>query len=89
MFQKSTVILDQVILVRVDASIYGARKKLRIEDLQLASGSVIPPNDLASRGSKKLVDPDRLAVFNRLKKEVERVCLQYGTRFMGGYGATC
>lgn len=85
MFQKSTVILDQVILVRVDASIYGARKKLRIEDLQLASGSVIPPNDLASLGSKKLVDPDRLAVFNRLKKEVERVCLQFGTRFMGGY----
>jgi len=85
MCQKSTAILDQVILVRVEASIYGARKKLRIEDLQLATGSILPPNDLASLGSKKLVDPDRLAVFNRLKKEAERVCLQFGTRFMGGY----
>jgi len=82
---KSTEILDQVILVKVDANVYGARKKLRKEDLVLADGSKLPPDDLASLGSKKLVDPDKLAVFNRLKKEAERTCLEHGTRFMGGY----
>ena len=35
---KSTEILDQVILVKVDANVYGARKKLRKEDLVLADG---------------------------------------------------
>jgi hypothetical protein len=85
MCKKSTAILDQVILVKIDAAIYGARKKLRMEDLVLADGSRLPPEDLASLGSKKLLDPDKLAVFNRLKKEAERACLNHGTRFMGGF----
>jgi hypothetical protein len=40
---------------------------------------------LASLGSKKIADPGELAVFNRLKKEAERVCLKVGTRFLGGF----
>jgi hypothetical protein len=32
-----------------------------------------------------LLDPDRLTVFNRLKKEAERICLRVGTRFLGGF----
>jgi len=44
----------------------------------------VPPEDLASLGSKKIADPQELAVFNRLKKEAERICLKVGTRFLGG-----
>ena len=85
MSHAATIILDQVVLVKVEANIYGARKKLKKEDLVLANGSKLPPEDLASLGSKRLLDPDQLTVFNRLKKEADRICLRIGTRFLGGY----
>ena len=85
MCQEAHVILDRVVLVKVEANIYGARKKLKKEDLLLADGSKLPPEDLASLGSKRLLDPEQLSVFNRLKKEAERICLRIGTRFLGGY----
>jgi len=85
MTQAANIILDRVVLVKVEANIYGARKKLKKEDLVLADGSKLPPEDLASLGSKRLLDPDRLTVFNRLKKEAERICLRVGTRFLGGF----
>lgn len=85
MSQEANIILDRVVLVKVEANIYGARKKLKKEDLVLADGSKLPPEDLASLGSKRLLDPDKLTVFNRLKKEAERICLRIGTRFLGGY----
>jgi hypothetical protein len=85
MSRETQVILDRVVLIKVDANIYGARKKLKKEDLMLASGSKLPPEDLASLGSKRLLDPDKLSVFNRLKKEAERMCLRVGTRFLGGF----
>jgi len=79
------MILDRLLVVKLDATIWGGRKKLRKEDLILADGSVLPPEDLASLGSKKIADPGELAVFNRLKKEAERICLKVGTRFLGGF----
>jgi len=85
MSHKTQMILDRVVLVKVEANIYGARKKLKKEDLVLADGSKLPPEDLASLGSKRLLDPDKLTVFNRLKKEAERICLRVGTRFLGGF----
>ncbi len=82
--QETTFMLDRLRVVKIDAHIWGGRKKLRKEDLILADGSVLPPEDLASLGSKKIADPQELAVFNRLKKEAERICLKVGTRFLGG-----
>jgi len=85
MSHETNIILERVVLVKVEANIYGARKKLKKEDLVLADGSKLPPEDLASLGSKRLLDPDQLTVFNRLKKEAERICLRVGTRFLGGF----
>ncbi|MFA5920800.1 MAG: DUF3150 domain-containing protein [Methylococcaceae bacterium] len=85
MTHKANIILERVVLVKVEANIYGARKKLKKEDLALADGSKLPPEDLASLGSKRLLDPEQLTVFNRLKKEAERICLRVGTRFLGGF----
>ena len=85
MTHEANIMLERVVLVKVEATIYGAHKKLKKEDLVLADGSKLPPEDLASLGSKRLLDPDRLTVFNRLKKEAERICLRVGTRFLGGF----
>ena len=83
--QETSFILDRLVVVKIDATLWGGRKKLRKEDLILADGSVLPPEDLASLGSKKIADPRELAVFHRLKKEAERICLKVGTRFLGGF----
>ena len=89
MTHEANIILERVVLVKVEANIYGARKKLKKEDLVLADGSKLPPEDLASLGSKRLLDPEQLTVFNRLKKEAERICLRVGTRFLGGFAIPC
>ena len=54
MTQTAQIILDKVVLVKVEANIYGARKKLKKEDLVLADGSKLPPEDLASLGLQTL-----------------------------------
>ena len=40
---------------------------------------------MASLGTKKTIHPDKLKEFNRIKKEAERICLESGTRFIGGF----
>ncbi|MBN2644288.1 MAG: hypothetical protein JXR59_02300, partial [Desulfuromonadaceae bacterium] len=40
---------------------------------------------LAHLGSKRLIGQDALAPFAALKREAEKVCLSYGTRYLGGY----
>ncbi len=79
------VILDQLQVVKLNIKLWTSSKKLRPEDLQLANGSKLPPEELASLGTKKTVDPTQLKEFTRIKKEAERICLEAGTRFIGGF----
>jgi hypothetical protein len=81
----TSFLLDQLIVVKIDATLWGGRKKLRPEDLGLQGPDQLPPSDLASLGSKRIVDPKALLVFHRLKAEAERLCLRKGSRFLGGY----
>lgn len=83
--QKTDLILDNVDVVKLDATIWSARKKLRAEDLILADGSKLPPDELASLGSMRLVDRERIGIFDTLKKEAERNLLKVGVRFLGGF----
>lgn len=85
MSHHSNFILDQIDVVKLDIHLWTSSKKLRPEDLVLANGSKLPPEDLAYLGTKKTIDPEKLKEFNRIKKEAERICLQYGTRFLGGF----
>lgn len=83
--KNSEVILNQLSIFKLDITLWSARKKLRVEDLQLVDGSKLPPDALASLGSKRIMAPEKLADFERLKKEAERICATKGTRFLGGY----
>jgi hypothetical protein len=85
MSHKAEMILEQVDVVKLDINLWTSSKKLRPEDLVLADGSKLPPEDLAYLGTKKTVDPEKIKEFSRIKKEAERICLQSGTRFLGGF----
>ncbi|MEY4685716.1 MAG: hypothetical protein RLZ25_2175 [Pseudomonadota bacterium] len=82
---ESHLILDQLAIIKIEATLWSGRKQLRPEDLILGNGSRLPPRDLASLGSKRIADPRDIQVFARLKKEGERCCQKVGTRFIGGY----
>ncbi len=85
MSHNAEMILDKIDVVKLDINLWTSSKKLRPEDLVLADGSKLPPEDLAYLGTKKTADPEKLKEFNRIKKEAERICLQSGTRFLGGF----
>ncbi|WAK04386.1 DUF3150 domain-containing protein [Methylobacter sp. YRD-M1] len=85
MSHNAEMILDQIDVVKLDINLWTSSKKLRPEDLVLGDGSILPPEDLAHLGTKKTVDPEKLKEFNRIKKEAERICLESGTRFLGGF----
>ena len=78
-------ILKNIVFVNLSISQWTARKKLKIEDLKRVDGSQIPPDRLASLGSKRVMKPEALAPFAAFKRQAERVVLAAGTRFLGGY----
>lgn len=79
-------VLQQVVCFSLEEiSLWGARKKLRTEDLKLTQSDALPPKDLASLGSKKIFNPKALAKFEALKKRAHVACGRIGIRFMGGY----
>ena len=83
---KATQVLEQVICFSLEEiSLWGARKKLRAEDVPLGAGGELPPKDLASLGSKKIFNPKILAKFGTLKKQAHTACTKVGIKFMGGY----
>lgn len=75
--------LNKLVVVMLDIHLWTARKKLRAEDLKAAGE--LPPETLASLGSKRVCDPKKLAPFAALKKRAHRVCELVGVRFLGGY----
>ena len=53
-------VLDHLVVVNLDIHIWTARKKLVPLDL---GGAELPPEDLASLGSKRICNPDDLRSF--------------------------
>ncbi|MEQ1560623.1 MAG: DUF3150 domain-containing protein [Methyloglobulus sp.] len=85
MSRNTEIILDQIVVIKLDINLWTSSKKLRKEDLVLGTGSKLPPEDLAFLGTKKTINPENLKEFQRIKKEAERICLEKGTRFLGGF----
>lgn len=78
-------ILENIVIITLNVTLWSGRKKLRPEDLKLSDGSELPPDKLASLGSKRVMDPEALAPFGKYKRRAEREVLAVGTRFLGGY----
>ena len=62
--QSDIRILDNLLALNLDISLWSARKKMTPEDL---GGAELPPEDLASLGSKRIADPECLRIFGALK----------------------
>lgn len=78
--------LDSLVCVVLDIHLWSGRRKLTPKDLLKVAPEHLPPQDLASLGSKKICDPGELSEFTRLKRRAERLLLESGYRFLGGYG---
>ena len=50
-------ILDNLLALNLNVSLWSARRKMSQEDL---GGAELPPEDLASLGSKRIADPENL-----------------------------
>lgn len=75
-------VLNRLLALNLDISLWSARKKLTSDDF----GDVeLPPEDLASLGSKRICDPERLRVFNALKARAFNHLDRHGVRFLGGW----
>ena len=80
--QSDIKILDNLLALNLNISLWTARRKLTPEDLGNAD---LPPEDLASLGSKRIADPETLKVFTALKSRAFSFLDKHGIRFMGGW----
>ena len=77
-------VLDQIVCVCCDISIWTGQKKLTPEDLDL-SPEQIPPEGLAALGHKRICDPKAIADFKRIKHQAFTLLSNNGVRFLTGY----
>ena len=75
-------VLDSLLALHLEVNIWTARKKLSPEDFD---GATLPPDDLASLGSKRICDPEDLRVFGTLKARAVSLLDRHGVRFLGGW----
>ena len=75
-------VLDNLMAINLDVNIWTARKKLTPADF---GGAELPPEDLASLGSKKVCNPQELRVFGTLKARAVNLLDRTGVRFLGGW----
>jgi len=80
--QTDIKVLDSLLALHLEVNIWTARKKLSPEDLD---GATVPPDDLASLGSKRICDPEDLRVFGTLKARAVSLLDRHGVRFLGGW----
>jgi len=76
--------LTKVGIVNIDASIWSGARRLHKSDLFKVNPDDLPPDTMASLGSMKVFDPERLKIFQTLKRRAERKALDVGVRFLNG-----
>ena len=81
-FHTDIKVLDHLSVVHLDVHIWSARRKLLPLDLK---GPDLPPQNLASLGSKRICNPDDLKRFTTLKARAVTLLEQHGVRFIGGW----
>jgi hypothetical protein len=79
---SSAELIEAMVLVNVEISIWSARKKMSPEDF---GGVDLPPDQLASLGSKNIFNPSRIDEFCRIRSEAHSFMRRNAVRFGSGY----
>ena len=75
-------VLKCMLAVNLNVNIWSAKRKLNPDDFV---HSELPPESLATLGSKKICDPKALRIFATLKARAVNVLDKSGVRFLGGW----
>ncbi|TIH12499.1 DUF3150 domain-containing protein [Marinifilum sp. JC120] len=75
-------VLNHILALNLDVNIWSARKKLTPSDF---GATQLPPEDLASLGSKRVCNPEDLRIFGTLKSRAVNMLDRHGVRFLGGW----
>jgi hypothetical protein len=75
-------VLNHLMVLNLDVSIWSARKKLSPADF---GGAKLPPEELTSLGSKKICNPEYLRIFSKLKSRAVTILDRVGVRFLSGW----
>ncbi len=75
-------VLKHLTAIRLDVNIWSARRKLTPADFGTPN---LPPESIASLGSKKVCNPEDLRVFGALKARAVALLDRHGVRFLGGW----
>lgn len=75
-------VLKHLTALRLEVTIWSARRKLTAADLCAPN---LPPETVASLGSKKVCNPEDLRVFGALKSRAVALLDRHGVRFLGGW----
>ena len=78
-------VLNQLSVVSIQNSIWTGARRMRPEDIRLGDGGHMPPEDVATLGSKKICDPKALNIFHAIDNRMEKACSAVGARFLKGY----
>lgn len=76
-------VLAHSVIMSLDVSIWSGKAKLDRQELSDADG--LPPEQMATLGSKKLFNPAKLRIFNALKARATSALDAAGTKFLGGW----
>ena len=82
MSENNVSYMNNCVYLKLDISIWTGKARLTPEDIPDAVVDM-PPEALATLGSKRIFDPQALRPFNTAKTRAFRTCDQYGVRCMG------
>ena len=76
-------VLAHSVIMSLDVSIWSGKAKLDRQELSDADS--LPPEQMATLGSKKLFNPAKLRIFNAIKARATSALDAAGTKFLGGW----
>ena len=78
-------ILRNVVLFNTGETVlWTGRAKMSETDFGFDHGE-LPPEAIASLGSKRVIDPEALKPLNKIRYQMRRSCMEVGVRFLGGF----
>ena len=85
---SSLNLLKNVVVISLaETSIWTGRAKLSADDFGL-NADELPPEAIASLGSKRLISPDAIKPLHTVRYKMRRACKEVGTPFLGGFAVS-